>query len=55
MTILASVIAVTYLVLGASGAHARLSVQRRAAFHRSGVLAVGWAAVCLGHLLLAAR
>ena len=52
MTIVASVLAVTYLAVGASGTHLRLDHERRAQFYRSGVLAIGWAAVCYGHLML---
>lgn len=52
MTIVASLLAVTYLAIGASGAHLRISAERRAQFHRSGVLAIMWAAVCYGHLAL---
>lgn len=55
MTIVASVLAATYLGLAASGTHLRLSADRRAKLHRSGILLIGWAAVCYGHLMLAAR
>jgi hypothetical protein len=52
MTIIASALAVAYLGVGASGGHLRLSADGRALFHRSGMLAIGWAAVCYGHLAL---
>jgi hypothetical protein len=55
MTIIDSVVAVSYLAIGASGAHLRISGQRRAIFHRSGILAIGLAFVAYGHLLLARR
>jgi hypothetical protein len=53
MTTFASVGSVAYLVIGRSGARFRLSVERRRTFQSSGVLMIGWAAVCYGHLILA--
>lgn len=49
MTALASVGAVTYLTIAAIGGHHGMSTERRRTFHTSGVLLIGWAAVCWGH------
>lgn len=55
MTVIDSVVAVSYLTISAAGAHLRLSESRRAIFHRSGILAIGLAFVAYGHLALARR
>lgn len=55
MTVVASLVAVVYLVVGTGRLHLRLSEERRAKFHSSGVLALGWTAVCYGHYLLRSR
>ena len=52
MTVLDTVVAASYLAIGAAGAHLRMSRSRRALFHRSGILAVGLAAVAYAHLAL---
>jgi hypothetical protein len=55
MTVVTSVLAVAYLVVAALGEHRRMPVERRRAFHTSGVLLVGWAAVCGAHWATSAR
>ena len=54
MTVLTSVGSVAYLVTARSGGRFGISEQRRRKFHGSGILMIGWAAVCYGHLIAAA-
>ena len=52
MTVIAAVLAVTYGVIGWFGHRWGISAERARRFKVSSYLAAGWAAVCVGHLLV---
>ena len=52
MTVVATVVAVLYSVIGYFGVRWGMPTQRARKFAKSGWLAVGWAAVCYGHFAL---
>jgi hypothetical protein len=52
MTVIASLGAITYLVVGAFAGKLGISPDRQRKFHSSGILLIGWAAVCYGHLVV---